>query len=232
MMYPNIIAVSGYKNAGKDTTASMLRYLLNTPNCFHYYWIYQRFHNIKGKYSIVSFAHPLKKTLSAMLNIPIKRFDNRDFKENYYIYFPTLQVTNKLPDNAKILTDNKFSKAVSINDMSFVQNTWISIRQLLQVFGTECMRKIFGDKIWIMTALQNQNNIIISDLRFIAEYNEVKSRKGRIIYIKRDICKPGVHASEKEVQTLLKSNKFDYIIDNNGTLKDLFYRVKNYMKEC
>ena len=37
----NIIAIAGLKNSGKDTVASMLRYLLSTPKIFHYWWIFK-----------------------------------------------------------------------------------------------------------------------------------------------------------------------------------------------
>ena len=66
----------------------------------------------------------------------------------------------------------------------------------------------------------------ISDLRFIAEYNSVKELKGNVLMIQRDICKPGNHASEKEIQKLSEENKFDFVIDNNSTLKDLFNNLK------
>lgn len=149
MKFNNLIAISGFKNSGKDTASLMVQYLVNSPPFMHHYWMYRSFNKLftTGKYKITSFAHPLKKTLSALLNVPIERFDNRDFKENYYIFFPTLEITNILPENAEVISDNKFSKLVSNKDFSFIQTTWITIRQLLQVFGTECMRGIFGDQL-------------------------------------------------------------------------------------
>ena len=41
---------------------------------------------------------------------------------------------------------------------------------------------------------------------------------------------PGLHPSEQEVIDLLNNNKYDYIINNSGSLKDLFYKTKNYLK--
>lgn len=124
-MYPNIIAISSYKNAGKDTCAKMLKYILNTPKFMHSYQLYKKVGTMlnKGKYKITSFAYPLKKTLSALLNIDINRFEDRDFKENYYIYFPSLDITNKLPENAVTVSDSKFARLVSNKDFSFIQTS-------------------------------------------------------------------------------------------------------------
>ena len=224
----NLIAISGFKNSGKDTASSMVQYLLNSPPFMHYYWIYKSSGKIfqSGKYKITSFAHPLKRTLSSLLDIPIEKFDDRDFKENYYIFFPTLEITNNLPKNAEIINDSKFSKMVSNKDFSFIQTTWITIRQLLQVFGTECMRGIFGDRLWILSTIKDECPIIISDLRFKVELEAIKNKGGKIIYIHRSNCKPGNHASEKEIQEMLENFQYDTIILNNGSLEDLFNKLK------
>ena len=224
----NLIAISGFKNSGKDTASSMVQYLLNSPPFMHYYWFYKRFNKlfIGGKYKITSFAYPLKRTLSALLNIPIERFNDRDFKENYYIFFPTLEITNSLPKDVEVISDNKFSKLVGNKDFSFIQTTWITIRQLLQVFGTECMRGIFGDKLWILSTIKDECPIIISDLRFKVELEAIKNKGGKIIYIHRSGCKPGNHATEKEIQEMLENFQYDTIILNNGSLEDLFNKLK------
>lgn len=233
-MYPKnkIYAISGLKNSGKDTAAAMLQYLLNTPKFLHFYPCYKCISKIKnlGKYKVVSFANPLKRTLSALLNVPIEKFSDRDFKENYYIFFPTLDITNNPPYNAEIVSDNAFARFLKNKNFEFLKTSWISIRQLLQVFGTECMRETFGDKLWILTTLQEKRPIIISDLRFKVELSEIKSRRGITICIDRDICIPGNHASEKEFVEMKNNNMFDYIILNNGTLEDLFNSLKSVLK--
>ena len=86
------------------------------------------------------------------------------------------------------------------------------------------IRNIFGDKIWILRTLKDDDNIIISDLRFKVEYEAVKQNFGTTVYINRN-CEPGQHQSEKEVLDLYNDKKFDCVIDNTGTLKDLFYKT-------
>ena len=76
-----------------------------------------------------------------------------------------------------------------------------------------------------MATIVGQRNLIISDLRFKVEAEAIHSNKGKIIFINRDTCIPGNHASEKEIIELKERNAFDYIINNNGTLKDLFNNI-------
>jgi hypothetical protein len=54
---------------------------------------------------------------------------------------------------------------------------------------------------------------------------------GKVLLIQRDICKPGSHASEREIQELQDNDAFDLVIQNNGSLKDLFKSLKKlYVK--
>lgn len=229
MTYPNLISIGGYKNCGKDTVAEMLQYLLNTPKFLHKYKYYKLFRKcFKQKYTVVSFASRLKETLSTMLEIPVKQFNNRDFKENCYIYFPTLELTRTPPEN-KILSDNKFVKYLQRNDYSFIQEYYITIRQLMQYFGTEVCQTYFGKKIWILLTLKSDKSII-SDLRFKTEYSEIKAKHGYTIYVNRPGILPGNHASEKEVQELFLNKAFDYTIINNGSIEDLFNECKTLLQ--
>lgn len=45
----NIVSFCGLKNAGKDVSADMLIYMLNTPKFMHNYIMYKLFGVIKGK---------------------------------------------------------------------------------------------------------------------------------------------------------------------------------------
>ena len=129
------------------------------------------------------------------------------------------------PELDKVLSDNRFSKVVTAKDFSFLQTHYITIRQLLQCFGTEIMRGYFGDNLWILATIIGQRNLIISDLRFKVEANAIHDNGGKIIYINRNLCIPGNHASEREIIELKEEDIFDYVINNNGTLKDLFNNI-------
>lgn len=69
-------------------------------------------------------------------------------------------------------------------------------------------------------------------MRFQIEFEESKKRGGKVIYIHRPECKAGSHASEKEILTLYKNENYDYLVNNDGSLDDLFNKIKNISKLC
>lgn len=101
------------------------------------------------------------------------------------------------------------------------------IRYLLQRLGTEAGRETLWDTIWIDAAfagLPDDAKIVISDARFINEFEAVKSRGGQIWRIER----PGIellgnHPSETEA---LSYDGFDYTIHNDGTLHEYYATVR------
>lgn len=226
-----LIVISGLKNTGKDTTADMLIYMLNTPEFMHNYIMYKLFGSvIKGSWKKTSFAKPLKQVLSIIFNIPVEKFEDREFKENYFVNLNTLEIKSldKISDILQeCITDNQFSRALKNKDYDFIKSRWITIRQSLQYIGTECMRQFISNDLWINATLRNPNEIVISDLRFKREFDMISEKNGIVIYIDRPGIEAGNHASEREVLELYKTGMFKYVIHNDGTLKDLFYKIKH-----
>lgn len=106
----------------------------------------------------------------------------------------------------------------------------LTIRQLLQFFGTDIMRRYFGDKLWIFATLNNNDNVIIADQRFLAENTIVQSKSNAItLHIIRDCAAGGLHSSEKELDDLYNQHCYEVLIDNNKTLKDLFNNLKEFI---
>lgn len=232
-MMNKIIAISGTKATGKTTTGDMLRFMLSTPKFLHHYWIYERFPKLKlkGNWLNVSFAGSLKQMLAVLLRVPVEMFEDRDFKENVFVDFNDLTF-HRREDLKKyqILSDSKFSRKVK--EMSIdVRANMLSIRQLLQYWGTEIQRRYLGDQLWSLTTLKlaETHDLIISDMRFKVEAEMVKERGGIVIYIDRPGCEVGNHQSEKEAFELYQEGKCDYVIHNNGTLKDLFEKCKDIL---
>lgn len=224
----NLIAISGCKNAGKDSITSILQYCLSVPKILRQYWIYKNFRKrISPKYKRLAFADPLKRMLAILLNIPVSKFNNRHFKEDCVINIPTLDYSlSAFNEEPNVLSDSKFNKLVKNLDPSLTQSN-LTIRQLMQYFGTNVMHTFFGRNVWINSTLKHADGpTIISDLRFKAEYDVVKEMDGFIIYVDRPGCEFGQHASEREMEELLNSNKYDLIIHNDGSAKDLFNKIK------
>jgi len=104
----------------------------------------------------------------------------------------------------------------------------ISFRTILQRFGTEAMKKQFGENVWadlgINSAIEiDKDVVIIPDFRFESEYNAAitkacKDGAFNIITVKiynDDIVSTDTHASETE----LDSFNFDFKINNTAKPK-------------
>lgn len=122
-------------------------------------------------------------------------------------------------------------------------------RWVLQYWGTEVCRRGFHDDIWI-ASLENKlrnsrDHVVISDCRFPNEIQSIKDAGGTIVWVKRgdlpawydlaisanqgnnyalqELKLQKIHASE----TSWVGTEFDHIIDNDGTINDLFQTVEN-----
>jgi hypothetical protein len=121
-------------------------------------------------------------------------------------------------------------------------------RWVLQYWGTEVCRKAFHDDIWI-AALEarlsrRSDNTVISDVRFPNEITSIRNAGGKIVWVKRGqlpewydlavesntgtfnhmkTAYPDIHVSE----TAWVGTDFDYEIDNNGTIDELYTNIKN-----
>ena len=230
------IIIQGCRNSGKDTIVNYINWLLNTNNIFHYYWIAKlfKFKPFFNRWHTTKYATPIKKILSIILNVPEEKFEDRSFKEYWYFSFKDFKLChiNELK-SGQFLTDKDMSRKLKKDNLDFILEYYLSIRQILQVFGTEVMRKFFGDKLWInITLSKDEKNIIVADQRFEIE-NFVSSNiyHSNIIHINRPNNQVLEHRSEMEVAMLYEHKKYDYLIENDGTLKDLFYKCKNIIKQ-
>ena len=130
----------------------------------------------------------------------------------------------------------------------------ITPRYILQQWGTEVCRGAFHDDIWI-ASLENKlrnsrDDVVITDCRFPNEIRAIRAAGGRVIRVvrgpepdwydaavsvnhgpdgnsswslsKKKLQKLGIHASE----TSWVGYNFDAVLDNNGTLDDLYRQVK------
>lgn len=157
-----------------------------------------------------------------------------------------LKITTKLKDCIKLLfnlQDKDFEeKKEDINP-----NWNISSRRLMQFIGTDIFQyKIqelipdIGRNFWIKSLLneelinnlvtKNHYKIVISDLRFLHEYNEFKKLNIPFIHIR--INNPNLnykkdnHISETELYQL----SYNYEIKNDSTL-DIFYsKISSLLK--
>jgi len=131
-------------------------------------------------------------------------------------------------------------------------------RWVLQYWGTEVCRQGFHDDIWI-ASVENKmrkttDNIVISDVRFPNEIQAIHNAGGIVIRVKRGeepewydaavsmnkgevqnmnwalskekIKNLGIHASE----TAWVGGNIDVVIENNGTIDDLYQAIRNQVE--
>ena len=103
-------------------------------------------------------------------------------------------------------------------------------RDAMVLVGTEFGRNMIHPNIWIETLFNRYDknkDLLITDLRFPNEYDEIKKRGGIVIRINRFYKNNSDHISE----CALDNHNFDYVIDNNSTLYDLEISVLNIINK-
>lgn len=108
-------------------------------------------------------------------------------------------------------------------------------RDILQRGGTEAMRRTFGEDIWVKTLLRRarQRDVptVVADVRFVSEAEAIKDNNGVVVRVDRDIpADPNIDGHQSEVD-LLQYNGWNHIIDNNGTLEELYHKLDMFMRE-
>lgn len=149
----------------------------------------------------------------------------------------------KISDQLKIVVKQLFNftdNQVELDEKESIDIRWgVSPRQAMQFFGTEIMQyeiqKLIpniGRLFWIRSFIErhiktiNENDrFIISDMRFLHEYEELKKYNIFVITIERDhvcdhVCD---HASEREYLDI----PANLIIHNDGTLEELLIKIDN-----
>jgi hypothetical protein len=153
---------------------------------------------------VVSFAEPMKKIISTIFGCGV--LDLEQYKNN--------------PDSYKITVTE---------DKNHILST--DFRKVLQLFGTEGMKPIFGTDVWVQLLINAADEleskgveyVIVPDFRFLIENvgdYTVKVHNDEV----ESACTDG-HSSENE----LNDFNFDYCIDNTG-YKNLEPQIQEFIK--
>ena len=200
-----IIGVCGFIGSGKDTIAD---YLVN-------------FHEFRRE----SFASTLKDAVSAVFGWDRTMLEGR----------------TKAAREWREQVDPWWAQRLEMPNLT--------PRWVLQYWGTEVCRRAFHDDIWI-ASLENklrnsQDDIVVSDCRFPNEIKSIKDAGGIMVWVQRgalpdwystaveanagnnvaanDLKMKKIHASE----TAWVGTEFDAVLDNNGSIDDLYEEIKN-----
>ena len=208
-----IIGICGFIGSGKDTVAD---YLVN-------------FHEFRRE----SFANTLKDAVAAVFGWDRTMLEGRTKEAREW----------------REQVDPWWAERL---DMPTLTPRWI-----LQYWGTEVCRKNFHDDIWI-ASLENKlrnskDNVVISDCRFPNEIQSIRNAGGIVVRVirgdepewyndavavnrgpkhlhwalsKERLNQFKIHASE----TAWVGTKFDAVLDNNGSISDLFEKIEELVK--
>ncbi|MFW6173643.1 MAG: hypothetical protein ACOC5T_07855 [Elusimicrobiota bacterium] len=167
-----IIGLSGKKQAGKNTVCDFLKNrILSEDSIFSC-------HNCK----IYSFADPLKRFCIDIMGLTEKQCYGTDEEKNSLTIYKW--------DNLFFDIGKKYA-----ND-GYLPSGHMTSRHIMQVFGTDIMRNMFDEDIWVNATLKmihsqmtHKNDIaFISDVRFPSEVNAVHNEKdGYIIRLTRKV---------------------------------------------
>lgn len=118
----------------------------------------------------------------------------------------------------------------------------MSARVALQYLGTEFGRQQLHLNVWVDALIYEAelafkrgecSGIVVSDVRFVNEMQAIHGAKGKVFKLMRNANQVGTgiagHASEKEQESIPMEN-FDFILNNQGTLPELFEAVDMYMR--
>jgi len=164
-------------------------------------------------YTKMSFATPLKSVIAGTFGISLE--DLETMKNN----------TDEYGVEIKVYPNNQPQQVLK----------YTNFREILQKFGTEGMKPEFGNSVWgdllYKKVLESDQKLfVVPDYRFIVEYQPQDNIKIiRILVLDdRELPTEG-HASDVE---LYQNNvKFDYTINNTGTLIELEEKVNSIIKE-
>lgn len=171
----------------------------------------------------------------------------KDTVANYIIdkyHYEHLKISQNLKTICKQLFDLS-DQQIECDEKEIIDERWNTTpRKIMQFVGTEMFQyqiqgvlPNIGRSFWIQKTInemsQNMSltNFVISDMRFMHEYDSLKRyRPDDIIVIKinrpiRSCVLPDQHVSEEE----WKQIPVDYIIENNYTLEHLQMQIDDIM---
>jgi len=203
-----IVGISGKIGSGKDTVAAMLQEL-----------------RPERSWEIKKFAGKLKQVASLLTGVPVEKFEDQEFKKTL------------MARGWDTVTEHHSGDVMT--RMSYR----MSYRDFLQKLGTEAIRDNVHKNAWVNALFAEYNgtaldpsdfwpedgttprksqNWLITDTRFPNEAQAVLDRGGKLIRVVRN-TETGNHPSETALDDW---GKWDFIIENNGTLDDLREKVK------
>lgn len=225
-----IIGISGKIGSGKDLAGQMIEYIGEVGK-WHSFGNFEQIMNggefpAPTNWQCKKFADALKDNVCRILGCTREQLEDRDFKEAPLgKEWELIRTTSSYgaPDEIRVPDGNKFAHDIKET---------LTPRKILQLLGTEGGRMVIHPNIWVNAAMAGYNEDCLwyfTDMRFPNELNAVVSRGGVTIRLERGDGNTGDHPSEVSLDNYL--DKFDYVIDNNGEIEDLYDQIVKIMHD-
>ena len=247
------VGISGLAGSGKDTVGHMLVYILNNMNkpmvevkrkFFNAYSEETRNitrHPRNSKVYSVAFADTLKNICASLFGIPIDYFYNH--KDDGYVNISgTFEYTADLSgmEEAEMVSARGYDVVVCSDDR-YNPNYWMSFRELLVYVGTYISQERINYNTYVNNVRNSLKNsldegteyVLFTDVRFDHELDFVRRQNcGVTIYVQRQLANginiSGMNEGEIKAADVIISEDYadyDYVVDNFGTMDDLFDQV-------
>jgi hypothetical protein len=205
----NLIGINGKIGSGKDTVGKIIQHL--TSNWSDEEFVDTHMLDIRSSWEIKKFAGKLKQIASLLSGIPVKRFEDQEFKQ-------------KQMSEGWEMTYREFLQKLGTEAMRNGLHTNVWVNALFANYNAigykykDCDYKVTQGK-W------EYPNWIITDMRFPNEMEAIIKREGITIRVNR----PGINLLDHPSETSLDTAEFNYTIDNSGTIEELIKKVKDIL---
>jgi hypothetical protein len=221
-----VVAISGWAKSGKDTSADYL---------------------ISNGYKRVAFADVLKEMVAEQYSIPLQYCHNQDLKEKPLEQYPvmpkdafSLAISKLLFNEFRTIDGRKAAEPYIDPSGAFLGSMYDKAGgAIVQLYWTPralcilegSIKRSVDSSYWvgraiqkIDKALQEGHNVVISDLRYRSETDQLRQAFNKnltTVRINRFDSTPSTDASEND----LNNSKFDVTIENRGTLDNLIFKL-------
>lgn len=221
-----VLGISGWRRSGKDTAGDFLR---------------------KHGFMRVAYADALKANVARFYGLSDEHLTDQELKEKPLLQYPayvgdkgSLSVTSSFMKELCTASGKKLGQYdIMLYDNGYAylfnEKLYWTPRALMIKEGTT-KRAVHKD-YWVMQAVDKINqmsgsfkNFYVSDMRYKSEAESMKKEFGSdfvSIRINRFEDCPSTDASERD----LDNYRFDYIIENKGTLDELEAKVRSLVLE-
>lgn len=231
----NLIGISGDRDGvGKDSVATAIQGLTLG---FNKETIVTRIKENRGfgstpkiGYERKSFSEPIKQILCILTGCTIEQLEDREFKESIMPkeWWVTIQdywgfTPYQTPKNPSI---HPYNEELVNKGFTYYRHFKPTYRWAMRHIGSELFRDRFHPETWInarFSTFKETSHWIIPDVRFPNEMSKIREKKGivlRVINSKKD-NKKATHQSENSLDNDIKKWKYDFIIDNCGSIEEL-----------